>query len=36
MAGPVSLTVDAAGTYSIGIDLTGVHAAEIPFRMVEL
>jgi hypothetical protein len=27
---------DAVGTYSIGIDLTGTHAAEIPFRVVEL
>jgi Family of unknown function (DUF6941) len=34
MAGPVSLTVDAVGTYSIGIELTGAHAAEIPFRVV--
>jgi hypothetical protein len=36
IAGPVSLTVDAAGTYSIGVDFTGAHAAEIPFRVVEL
>ena len=36
MAGPVSLTVDAAGTYSIGIDVAGAHAAEIPFRIAEL
>ena len=31
IAGPVSFTVDAVGTYSIGVDLTGAHAAEIPF-----
>ena len=36
IAGPVSFTVDAVGTYSIGVDLTGAHAAEIPFRIVEL
>jgi hypothetical protein len=36
IAGPVSFTVDAVGTYSIGIDLTGAHAAEIPFRVVAL
>ena len=36
IAGPMSFTVDALGTYSIGIDLTGVHAAEIPFRVAEL
>lgn len=36
IAGPVSFTVDAVGTYSIGVDLTGAHAAEIPFRVVEL
>jgi hypothetical protein len=36
IAGPMSFTVDAHGTYSIGLDLTGVHAAEIPFRVAEL
>jgi hypothetical protein len=36
IAGPVSFTVDAVGTYSIGVDLTGALAAEIPFRVVEL
>ena len=36
IAGPMSFTVDALGTYSIGIDLTGGHAAEIPFRVAEL
>jgi hypothetical protein len=35
IAGPISFTVDAAGTYSIGIDLAGAHAAEIPFRVAE-
>jgi hypothetical protein len=34
IAGPISFTVDAVGTYSIGIALTGAHAAEIPFRIV--
>jgi hypothetical protein len=33
IAGAISFTVDAAGTYSIGIELTGAHAAEIPFRV---
>jgi hypothetical protein len=36
IAGPISFTVDAAGTYSIGIELTGAHAAEIPFRIAEV
>ena len=36
IAGAVSFTVDAAGTYSIGIDVAGAHAAEIPFRIAEL
>jgi hypothetical protein len=36
IAGPMSFTVDALGTYSIGIDLTGAHVAEIPFRVAEL
>ena len=36
IAGPMSFTVDAVGTYSIGVDFTGTHAAEIPFRVVEL
>jgi hypothetical protein len=36
IGGAISFTVDAVGTYSIGVDLTGAHAAEIPFRIVEL
>jgi hypothetical protein len=36
IGGTISFTVGAVGTYSIGIDLTGAHAAEIPFRVVEL
>jgi hypothetical protein len=36
IAGAISFTVDAAGTYSIGIELTGAHAAEIPFRVAEV
>jgi hypothetical protein len=36
IAGPLSFTVDEAGTYSIGIDVAGAHAAEIPFRIAEL
>jgi hypothetical protein len=36
IAGPMSFTVDEAGTYSIGIDVAGAHAAEIPFRIAEL
>ena len=36
IAGAVSFTVDAVGTYSIGIDVAGAHAAEIPFRVAEL
>ena len=36
IAGAISFTVDAAGTYSIGIELAGAHAAEIPFRVAEV
>jgi hypothetical protein len=36
IGGAISFTVDAPGTYSIGVDLTGVHAAEIPFCVAEL
>ena len=36
IAGAISFTVEAAGTYSIGIELTGAHAAEIPFRVAEV
>ena len=36
IGGAISFTVDVAGTYSIGVDLTGAHAAEIPFRVAEL
>ena len=36
IAGALSFTVDEAGTYSIGIDVAGAHAAEIPFRIAEL
>ena len=34
IGGAISFTVDAVGTYSIGIGLTGAHAAEIPFRVL--
>jgi hypothetical protein len=33
IAGPISFTADESGTYSIGIDVAGAHAAEIPFRI---
>jgi hypothetical protein len=36
IGGAISFTVDAPGTYSIGVDLTGAHAAEIPFHVAEL
>jgi hypothetical protein len=36
IGGAISFTVDAVGTYSIGIELAGAHAAEIPFRVVDL
>src|SRR5919204_6981895 len=36
IAGALSFAVGAAGTYSIGIDVAGAHAAEIPFRIAEL
>jgi hypothetical protein len=36
IAGQMSFTVDEAGTYSIGVDVAGAHAAEIPFRIAEL
>ena len=36
IAGAISFTVGAAGTYSIGIELTGAHAAESPFRVAEV
>jgi hypothetical protein len=36
IAGALSFTVGATGTYSIGIDVAGAHAAEIPFQIAEL
>ena len=36
IGGAISFTVDAVGTYSIGIGLMDAHAAEIPFRVLAL